>query len=158
MSIFVRFFALTDDSATGDLAFSYMSLLVQSRVPSRLVTTMAMYAQDSEAGGLVNRWGKFRNYLLTPIPETFQNVVCSLPEHWGGYRTTVKNCIANTLVTKTDPITVKDVLFALHYDAIAVPTKELQAKWQRAVVDAKKMMDKQNWPSVHYIALLEDLS
>lgn len=159
MSIFVRFFALTDDSPVGDLAFRYTSLLVESRVPFRLVTTMAMYAQDSEGGGIVNRWGRFRDHLITPIPAEFQNVVCSSPQDWARYRTTVDGCIANTLVTGADPTLFNDVMSATYYDAIAVPTKELQVKWRRVVVDAQKMMSaRSNWPGVHYIALLEDLS
>jgi hypothetical protein len=125
VSIFVRFFALTDDSPTGDLAFAYTYALEAGRVPFRLVTTLAMYAQDDEVGAHVNRWGRFRDHLLTRVPSNYLNVVCSESCDWAKFWTAG---VKNLLVLDVDPLEsiIDD---ARKYDAIAVPSLARVHQW-----------------------------
>lgn len=124
---FVRYFAVTDDSPTGNLAYAYMIAMVRMEVPVRLVTTSGgVQVMTDEDGACDDRWGRFRDQLVTPVPADYVNVVCAEPGDWVK-RWTAK--VHNILVVKELPLDDRFVRAALEYQAILVPTAADRDAW-----------------------------
>ena len=147
---FVRYFALTDDSPVGRVAFEYMRGLL--RIGPVRVASMGP--------GLSGRWDLYAPLLLTPLPrDGYVNVVCCLPGQWSWIqRVPMPNVDTTGKVTSTEWATnridlytagVRNVLLvaspppevpsrlqetltaARRYQAFVVPTFELGEQWMR---------------------------
>lgn len=145
----IRYFAQTDASDTGQVAFYYLRALLRI-APVRLI---------SAAPGLEGPWTAAARLLATPMALSFVNVVCRNPSRWRWQQNVaMPNLDAQGNVVSTDHARgdielytkgVRNVLLvndpppeapaalegalqtALRYQAFVVPTLDLGARWQR---------------------------
>ena len=123
---FVRYFAQTDDSPTGNLAFAYMIAMVRMEVPIRLVSVCGAQVMSDEDGVDIDRWSRFRNELVTPVPKDFINVVCTEPAHW---RRLLTRGFQNVLVVTGDPPDEREAMAAFDYESILCAKQSDVVKW-----------------------------
>ncbi len=146
----IRYFALTDDSPVGRVAFEYMRGFL--RIGSVRVASMG--------AGVSGRWDPYAALLLTPLPlQGYVNVVCCLPSQWArSHRIPMPNLdpagavtsidwaiskvelytqgVRNVLLIGSPPPEIPGVrdealITVRRYEAVVVPTFELGEQWTR---------------------------
>jgi hypothetical protein len=158
---FIRYYAATNDTATGRVALEYLKSLVRV-APVRVLST---------TGGLSGAWAGFHAVLATPVSYPLVNVVCSTPNRWtwtqrvdamrtqrvdampqsvgaSAHITSVTvppkaeriegrlelytKDIRNVLLAADEPADMDQLATALKYETIVVPSEALLEAWQRA--------------------------
>lgn len=149
----IRYFAQTDASDTGQVAFFYLRALLRVS-PVRLIST---------AAAMLGPWQAAGRLLTVPMFEPYVNVVCCTPGRWSWTQNIVMPNLGlgadgKMTVTSTEAVRgtaelytvgVRNVLLvndpppeapaaleavlstALRYQAFVVPTLDLGARWQR---------------------------
>lgn len=133
---FIRYFASTDDSATGKIALEYFKALTRIAPVRLLITSPA----------LSRMWEPYARALATPITYPMVNVVCCQPSRWiwtqhvkpsrgvdiTGRVELYTTGIRNVLIAAEQPTEMSQLASALKYETIIVPTLLLKETWQRS--------------------------
>lgn len=144
----IRYFAVTDESEIGALAFEYLRGLLRC-APVRVISL--------SMGCHGHRWEAAESLLITPLAPVYVNVVCAQPSQWvTTVRVSMPNLDAHGRVVSTEPAQrqaelytqgVRNVLLvgtpppagdllegalatALRYQAFVVPSRELADLWR----------------------------
>lgn len=129
----IRFFASVDDSDIGKAAFAYCESLVNLGCRIRLLAATVANLQFDDKGRSGTPWGKFRSLLMTPVNGPFVNLVCTEPEYWAKFLTTIRpdGCQHNALIaTRLHTLyTPKQFKEAWGYEVVCVPTEEICGDW-----------------------------
>lgn len=143
--MFIRYYAQTDDSSVGHVAFEYLKGLLRIG-PVRLFS--------SPTAAMTGRWKACMPLLATAMTGSFVNVVCCSPDRWTWMQSAAMpnldkddkvisvdhtharvelytQGVRNVLIATCTPPSDDHQLTAERYEAIVVPTADLQARWQQ---------------------------
>jgi len=132
-SVFIRYFARTDESDLGREAAAYCDALVDTGTPVRLVSARVAELQLDSRGRSQSVWARHRDLLTTPMTGGYVNVVCGELADWTRFHTpSVMNALLITDQNLEPRNPQLDLIDAVaRYDAIYVPSKGLAAVVER---------------------------